>query len=398
MRKRWLILGLLVVAAAALVIWRLMRPLAVDSALVQRGSAIDAVYASGTVEAADRVDVKARIAGPVAQLLVREGDAVQAGQLLARIDAPTLAIDVTRGKGDLAAARERASAAPQVAALEAQITALQSQLGQARLTLERLRRLAAAGAATPAEVDSAGSQLEVLEAQIAAARAQQKDARILLRAEATRQQTGLESLRARASDTDVLAPMSGVVLSRNVEPGEVVGVNHDLLRLGDVRKLHIEALVDEADIGRVRVGTPCAVRLYAFDAQRFRGQVARVFPDADRERKAFRVDVELAEPPAGLRPGMTAEVNVVTRQRDGVLLVPADAVAPDPAAPRDPGRGVVWVVEGGRARRRAVTVGIRDLLRVEVAGVAEGAEVVLGAPAKLKDGGRVRPHRVSGSP
>jgi len=89
---------------------------------------------------------------------------------------------------------------------------------------------------------------------------------------------------------------------------------------------------------------------------------------------------------------------VVTRQRDDVLLVPADAVVPDPAAPRDLARGVVWVVEGGRAHRRAVTVGIRDLLRVEVAGVAVGAEVVLGAPAKLKDGGRVRTHRTSGSP
>lgn len=359
-----------------------LRPRPVTASRVVRGSAVDAVYASGTVECVDRVEVKARVAGPVADLEAHEGDAVTRGQLLARIDAPTLAFDVERGLADLQAARERSASSPQVAALEAQGAALSAQLAQARADLARVTALARSGAASPQELDRARTQVASLEAQLAANEAQRRDVRISLRADSARQRAGVASLRSRANDAEVRSPLDGVVLARHVEPGEVVGVNQNLLRVGDLRRLQIEARIDEGDVGRVRAGSPAVVRFQAFEAQVFTGRVTRILPDADRVARSFEVRVELDTAVEGLRPGMTAEVNVVLARHDAVLIAPADGVVD----------GVAWVAGGeGRAHRRTVQTGIRDLARVEVTGgLRDGDAVITGDTSALSEGARVR--------
>lgn len=375
---RLILAGLLLAAVggAAIGYKRLYR-VQVTSVRAVRGTAIDAVYASGPVEAQDRVEVKARVPGPIGALLVRVGQKVRRGDVLAKIDAPTLGLDVARGRVDLQAASLRASTAPQVAALEHQAAALRAQLAQARADLSRIEPLVRAGAVPAQELERARTPVATMEAQIAANRAQQQDLRIVLRAEAGRQRAGVAALRARANDAEVLAPMDGVVLARHVELGEVVAPQQNVLRIGDLRHLWIEARVDEADIGRVRQEMPAAVRLYAFPGRTFRGRVARILPEADRERKSFEVDIDLAEEVPGLRPGMTAEINIVIKERGGALLLPADAV-------RD---RHVWIIQDGRLVRRDVEVGIRDQTRVEVLrGVSEGDQVVLDDEARLREG------------
>lgn len=382
---RWAI-GLLVIGgiSGGAVALR-VRPLPVTAVAVVRGRALDAVYASGTVECVDRVEVKSRVAGPVVDLAVREGDVVTAGQLLARIDAPTLAWDVQRGMADLEAARERSATTPQVAALEAQAASLDAQLSQARADLARVEALARSGAASPQELDRARTQVASLTAQIAANRAQQRDIRITLRAESERQRAGIGSLRARASDAEVRAPLAGVVLARHVEPGETVGVNQNLLRVGDTTHLQIEARIDETDIGRVRVSAPAVVRFQAYEGRVFDACVTRVLPDADRTSRSFEVRLTLDAPPEGLRPGMSAEVNIILARHDNVLLAPTDGVT----------EGHAWVAgSDGRAHRRIVRTDIRDIARVEVTeGLAEGDDVIVGDTAALREGRRVRTTR-----
>ncbi len=381
-RVRWTILGSIAAALAGALAYGVLRPLPISVARIGRGTAVEAVYASGTVEAVDRVEVKAQVAGPVRALFVREGDAVGRDQLLALIDERTLRYDVTRGRVDLAAARQRRQLAPQVAALEGQAQSLAAQLAQARADLERTAKLVRAGASAPLDLERARTQVASLEAQLSANRAQQQDVQITLHADAARQLAGVASLEARRSDAQVRAPMDGVVLARHVEPGEVVAVNQNLLRVGDLRHLWIEARVDEADIGRVRTGMPARIHLYAFAGQPLDGRVARILPDADRERKAFEVDVEVPGPAPELRPGMTAEINVVTKRHDGALLAPADAV-------RD---HHVWLVQGRRLVRREVETGLRDLAWVEVLrGAAEGDLVALEDEARLRKARRVSP-------
>jgi HlyD family secretion protein len=188
-------------------------------------------------------------------------------------------------------------------------------------------------------------------------------------------------LTARAGDAEVRAPIDGTVLALRVERGETVTLNQPLLRVGDLSRLRVEALVDEADVGRLRVGTEAALRLPAFDDRLVRGRITHLAPQADRDRKTFEVDLSLDDAPEGLRPGMTAEINLISRRHENVLLAPAEALAR--------GASSLLVARGGRVVRVPVTAGIRDLTRVEVAGdLLEGEWVVL---ESVPEGTRVRP-------
>jgi HlyD family secretion protein len=359
-----------------------LRPAPVVTTPIVRGTAVEAVYATGTVEPLDRVVVKARTSGAV-DLKVREGDRVHKGDLLALIDSPTLKHELARGQADLwAASRQAGSNAPQLGALKAQARSLDAELNTVRGERARTLRLVASGSAAQAELDRLVDRSAALEAQLGANAAQQEALGIDLTARARGSSAAVDSLAARLADTEVHAPMDGVVLSRFVEPGEVAMVNSPLVKLGATDDLVLECAIDEADIGRVSVGKPVAVSLYAYPQAIYRGEVFDIFPDADRVKKSFLTKVRLHDAPAGLRSGMTAEVNVVIDERPGALLVPADAVDP---------KGGVLVVRDGHAERRTPALGTHDMLRVEVLnGLAEGEQVVVSGGEGLAEGARVK--------
>jgi RND family efflux transporter MFP subunit len=174
--------------------------------------------------------------------------------------------------------------------------------------------------------------------------------------------------------------MDGTIIRRRVELGEVVAVNQALFTVGNTDHLILEVKIDEADVGRVRVGQEVLVDLYAFAKQKITGRVSEVLPDADRDTKTFLAKIELVNPPAGLRSGMSTEVNIVTERHADTLLVPAGAVQ----------NGRAFVVENGRARPRDVKLGLVDPRNVEVvSGLKAGDRVIFVGPRNLKDGARV---------
>jgi HlyD family secretion protein len=384
---RILVIAALALVAAGGIAMKRLAPLPVVVTEVVRGKAVEAVYATGTVEADDRVNVKAKTSGSIAEILVKEGQAVKKGDLLARIDNPVVTFDLKRGQADLSAATAQAGAnAPQLAALRAQADAIKADLETARTDLGRTDALAKGGSVAQADLDRARARVTQLEGQLAANEAQQRALRIDLEANAQRQAAAVQSLASRVTDTEVRSPLDGVVLSKSVDIGEVVAINQTLFKVGDTKNLILEVSVDEADVARVHDGatggpaSAAAVSLYAFPKDVFRGKVFDVLPDANRDRKAFLVKVRLDKPPAGLRSGMSAEVNIIAREEDRVLLAPSEAES----------EGNVWVAKGGRAHKQPVTVGIRDLLRVQVLnGLAEGDLVVIEGQDKLAEGARV---------
>jgi HlyD family secretion protein len=387
-----LVLALL---ALGLVVKSRLSPVPVKATPVVRGKAVDAVYATGTVEADERVNVKAKTAGSLLEILVKEGDRVKRGDVLARIDNPSANFDLTRGKADLSAASLQAGkSAPQLAALDAQAAALEAERKLAELELERTEALVKTNALPKAEADRARARLAQLEAQMAAIFAQQRALRIDLRSSVAQKSAQVQSLLSRVNDSVVRAPLDGVVLAKHVELGEVVSLNQTLFKVGDTTNLVLEVAVDEADIARVHAaegaqGSAAAVSLYAFPKQVFRGHVFEVYPDANRERKSFLAKVRLDAPPPELRSGMSAEVNIISGEKEGALLVPSSAEE----------HGTMWVVDGGRAHQRKVKVGIRDVLRLEILnGVSAGELVIVSGQDKLQEGLRVEPVRLEPDP
>ncbi len=293
------------------------------------GKAVEAVYATGTVEPETWARIGPVTTGRIAEILAREGEAVRAGQPLARLD-------------------DREAVA--------RVAELEARAAYWREEVERSRVLAARGIRSREAEDKAASEYNAAVAAIKAA-------------------------RQRRLDLMVTSPIDGVVLRRDGEVGEVVDTNDALFWVGEPRPLRITADVDEEDIALVRPGQQVLIKADAFPDRVLAAAVDRVTPKGDPVNKTFRVRVRLPDD-TPLMIGMTTEVNVITAEKDSALLVPATAVTD----------GRLFVMEDGMARLRPVRIGIRGRDRIEIVeGLSTGEMVVASPPAGLGDGDRIRP-------
>lgn len=330
--KRRITRGALIVLGVALgaaLLWRLLAPSEIEATRPVRGPAVQAVYATGTVEPSVEVRIAPRVGGRLIELRADEGDAVAAGAVLARLED-----------------RDQ----------RANVEQLQARLVQARQQVERVRTLARQGWVTRAALDEA-------EANFAAAEA--------LRVQAEEQ---LRFMWLRAPD-------SGTIIRRDGEVGAFIPVNEPVFYMAKAGEpMRITAEVDEEDVPLIRTGLKVLVRADAFPESVFDGTVNEITPRGDPVARSYRVRVLLPDD-TPLRYGMTAEINIITARRENALLVPAGAL--------DGNR--LWVVEDGRLVRREVETGVRGAARVEILkGLAPGALVVATAADKLREGRKVR--------
>lgn len=335
--KKRLVRGSLIalgVILGAAVLWGLLAPPEVEVTRPVRGPAVQAVYATGTVEPSVEVRIAPRVGGRLIDLRADEGDKVAAGAVLARLED-----------------RDQ----------RANVEQLRARLVQARQQVQRVRTLARQGWVTKAALDEA-------EANFAAAQA------TLAQAEA---QLGFMWLRT---------PEAGTIIRRDGEVGDYIPVNEPVFYLAKAgTPLRISAEVDEEDVPLVRVGQKVLVRADAFPERVFDGEVAEITPRGDPIARSYRVRVVLPDD-TPLRYGMTAEINIVTARRENALLVPASAL--------DGER--LWVVRDDRLHRLDVETGVRGAARVEILkGLAPDALVVVTATDALEEGETVRVREVS---
>ncbi len=322
------VLALVALAAAAGWFgWQRLQPMPVALVAPTRGPAVDAIYATGLVEPSLEIRIAPRTAGRIVELLADEGDSVRPGQLLARLE-----------DNDL-----RAS----VAELESRVEYAQSQF-QRNTELRRTSLISQ-------------DALDRTRTDLAAARATLKRA------------------REQVAYMRLVAPSAGRIIRRDGEIGEFVPVNQVMFYMAGQAPLRITADVDEEDVPRVQRGQRVLIRTDAFPERVFEGRVAEITPRGDPVARAYRVRISLVDDPP-LQIGMSAETNIVIEQRDNALLVPASAVVGD----------AVWLVDGGRAVRRAVTVGVRAPDRVEIrAGLGDADRLIATPPEDLEEGQRV---------
>lgn len=334
-----LLVVLLLAGAGGTALWWARRPPLVTVTTVERGPAIEAVYATGTVESLNTVRVGPPVGGRVATVLVDDGDRVTAGQRLATLDPRQV---------------------------EQRLQNAEARARLARSEAARVETLLARGVTTVEARDKAQAERQQAEADVALAR------RML-------------------DDLVVTAPIDGVVLRRQVEPGESVAANAVLFTVADPTRLRIAADVDERDIPRVHLGSRIAAKAEAFPGDVFQAAVTNIRAESDSQTRTYRIEATLP-PGTALYIGMTLDVNVIVAERRDALLVPASAVQRDPPRGGRPGQSYVWRVgEDDRVGRVPVTLGAEGPARVEVKeGVAPDERLLEAPPAGLSDGERVR--------
>jgi HlyD family secretion protein len=347
----WKPAGVMILIAAGLVVavLKLLGPASVATVHPQRGPLVAEAFGTGTLEAKVVVSFSAKMIDKVGEVLVDQGDTVNEGQVLARLEATDYEHSVR--------------------VADAGVGQAHAELAKARLDIARQRELLRSAIISHAEFDSSEAAYRVAEAKLKNAEAQ------------------LGFARARLADTMIYSPVSGLVMTRNLEVGGTVVPGAPIFRIADTHQLWITAMVDELVAGTLRVGQPARVTFRAHPGKSFPGRLARLAEEADRITEEREADVTVEQLPPGWFIGAKADVYIETDRKAEVLQLPRPAIVP-----RDDQPGV-FVIDDGRAHWRAVQLGLIGRDAVELAGGVDAGDLVITDPfagkQPIADGQRV---------
>ncbi len=348
-RTRYLRLGIAALACAALgvatYLWLRPKPVPLTerfrSGLVTRGDVVREVSATGRLEALTTVQVGAEISGRIASVEVDFNDRVSKGQVLARLDEEALSAQRAQSKAALAAAR-------------AALRQTHAERERARRAEQRALALFAAKSGTEVARDDASAAARVAEQLVLAAEA-----------EVAARLAAYQLAETNVTHTAIESPIDGVVITRNVDPGQTVVAALQTPVLftvaADLRKMQVIAAVDEADIGELERGQEAEFGVHAYPERKFKARVTEVRNAAQIVQDVVTYGVELAvdNVDLALRPGMTASVRIRTQTAADVLRVPLAALGFVPPGERAQGHSL-WTLEGSALRALTVTPGLSD--------------------------------------
>ena len=322
----WLVLAALLAGAGLW--WGYGRLPEAVAAAAHRGTAVEIVYGTGTVEPRRWAKVTSLVRDRIVDICYCEGQTVEKGFVLARLD-------------------DREA--------QATLKELHAREEFFKREMTRVSELMSRGATTAQSFERASRDIDQIRALIAVQ-------------------------EARIKDYSIVSPMDGMVLRRDGEIGEIAEVGQILFRVGMPKPLEVVAEVNEEDIPRVAVGQSALLRTDAFPDRRLNGVVQEMTPMGDPVTKTYRIRLALPED-TPLRPGMSVEANVISREKPDALLVPSNAIQDN----------AVFVIEDGRVRRQKVQVGIRGTRQSEIlSGLKAGERVASPSKSEFKDGDRVR--------
>ena len=361
---------------------------AVTSGTPGAGAVLDA---SGYVIARRRATVSSKVTGKVTEIYVEEGQSVRQGQVLARLDDSQMRAALAFAEAQLSAARKS-------------FAEDQARLREAELNLGRRQRLLKEGVVGSAEVDTVQSEVESLKARIAYTQEQV----LVAQAQVNLRKTDLDDMVVRA-------PFSGVAISKDAQPGEMispVSAGGGFTRTGigtivDMSSLEIEVDVNESFINRVRPAQKVVAVLDAYPDWQIPAHVITTVPSADRQKATVRVRIgfdslagpaggrgasKVAAPDPRILPDMGVKVSFLKEEQAVETAAPVARVTVPKAAVRTvEGRTIVFVIKDDRVERRAIKAGTENGGKVEVvSGLSAGERVVIEGPDTLVDGERIK--------
>ncbi len=383
-RGLWITLGiviaLLLVAGAAWAIFGRDRGIEVHTATVQAigsgGAAASVLDATGYVVARRMATVSAKITGKVREVLIEEGQTVEAGEVMATLD-------------PVDADADRALAASQLAAARSQIAGVQAQLKEAELDAGRLSTLVGQQLVSKSQYDQAVAQRDALRAQLATA---QRNAKVAA--------DRLAIADNGVDNTIVRAPFAGVVTAKAAQPGEIVSplsAGGGFTRTGigtivDMESLEVEVDVGEAFIGRVKPKMPVEATLNAYPDWKIPAEVIAIIPAADRGKATVKVRIAIKQKDPRIVPDMGVRVSFLEAAKPESAQQPQGVRVPMAAIVQRGGQDVAFALDddGGRVEQRTLKTGMAmgDDRQV-LSGLVAGDAVVLDPPDEMQDGAKV---------
>jgi HlyD family secretion protein len=361
-----------VFAMAAALLWFEHAPTPVRYVTVaaERGDLVRAVTATGTVNPVVTVQVGTYVSGPIVKLSCDFNTEVKKGQICAKIDPRPYQVTVEQASASLANAH-------------AQLKKDQASLSYARITYQRDQSLAKENVVTEDALDSARSTADQAMAQVE-----------LDRANIRQQEASLHAAQVNLGFTDIISPVDGTVVSRNVDVGQTVAASFQtptlFLIAQDLTRMQVDASVSESDVGPVRVGQSAEFTVDAFPHHPFPATVTQVRQAPVTVQNVVTYDVVLgvSNPELLLKPGMTANARIITAEQKNVLQVPLQALRFSPNGGDESGKAEhrpadhtasLWVVDGRAPREIQVVRGIDDGTSVEILGgdLKPGDQIVI---------------------
>jgi len=298
---------------------------------------VDRIRVSGNIEITE-VEVSFKIPGRVEERPVFEGQMITEGQVVARLDQKDLKLEIAQRQAQVAAARavlaelQTGSRPEEITQAEAALERVQAEGSRARIEFERQKRLFDREVISTREFDQAKTAFEAAEARIREARAfsalvrkgprQEK----IDQSEATLQQAkqALELAQTRLNYATLLSPISGMVLSENVQSGEYVSPGTPVISLGDLSRVYLRAYINETDLGRIKLGQKVHLTTDTFPGKKYEGKISFIAPQAEftpkniqtqkeRVKLVYRIKVEIPNPNMELKPGMPADGEILLK-------------------------------------------------------------------------------------
>lgn len=300
---------------------------------------------SGTLQPVHQATVKAKVSGDVRQITVRDGDPVQAGQVLVKVDTADLDARLIERQGQLESAK--------------------AQLALAEKTLATNQKLLKQSFISQNAFDNSESNMNVTRGGVKSAEAQVRLAQNALK------------------DAVATAPLTGIVAKRHVQPGEKVAFDTPLVTVVDLKDIELQAMVPAVDIPELKVGMPVDLTVDGFGERKFTGRIERINPATEAGTRAILVFVGIPNPRDELRGGMFATGRVALAASAPLMSLPVNAVR------QEAGQTFVWAIEDGKLVKRMVVTGRRDeeTGRVEIKTALPAAlKVLAGRFDNLKEG------------
>jgi len=356
-------------------------------AKVEKGDLAKSVVATGKVTPIVKVEVKSKASGIVKKLLVDYGDHVKKGQLLAQLDKVEIEAQVDQSRAALEAAQANLKST-QADLERAKVDAEGPDVPLLKRAYDRATGMAKDGIVSTSALEDAQKNYElalnkqnVSKAQVTVLRAKIAQAQ----AQVAQDAANLKQLEEQLSYTDIVSPIDGIVLSRDVQMGDavssilVLGSSATLvMTLGDTSEVYVKGKVDESDIGKVYIGQPARIKVESFKDKTFQGKVTKISPMGVEKDNVttFEVRVSIQNPGGELKAEMTANAEIILDEHKNVLMIPEGAILYD----KDKKASVEVPDDKAKDGKKkvAINIGISNGAKTEVlSGVKEGDKVIL---------------------